>query len=69
MCVDNTECQPATKKSVFDLSAGPTHIVLYQKSIEAFSSNQAEARHQIRQTLIYELGHYFGTTEEQLKDV
>jgi predicted Zn-dependent protease with MMP-like domain len=26
---------PATKKSVFDLSAGPAHIVLYQKNIEA----------------------------------
>jgi predicted Zn-dependent protease with MMP-like domain len=26
-------------------------------------------RHQIRQTLIHELGHYFGMTEEQLKDV
>jgi predicted Zn-dependent protease with MMP-like domain len=24
---------PATKKSVFDLSAGPAHIVLYQKNI------------------------------------
>ena len=29
----------------------------------------AEVRHQIRQTLIHELGHYFGMTEEQLKDV
>ena len=33
------------------------------------SSNEAEVRHQIRQTLIHELGHYFGMTEEQLKDV
>jgi predicted Zn-dependent protease with MMP-like domain len=60
---------PATKKSVFDLSAGPAHIVLYQKNIEAVCSNEAEVRHQIRQTLIHELGHYFGMTEEQLKDV
>ena len=60
---------PATKKSVFDLSVGPAHIVLYQKNIEAVCSNEAEVRHQIRQTLIHELGHYFGMTEEQLKDV
>jgi predicted Zn-dependent protease with MMP-like domain len=60
---------PATKKSVFDLSMGPAHIVLYQKNIEAVCSNKAEVRHQIRQTLIHELGHYFGLTEEQLKDV
>ncbi|MFZ0730748.1 MAG: metallopeptidase family protein [Candidatus Sulfotelmatobacter sp.] len=60
---------PATKKSVFDLSVGPAHIVLYQKNIEAVCSSEAEVRHQIRQTLIHELGHYFGMTEEQLKDV
>jgi predicted Zn-dependent protease with MMP-like domain len=60
---------PATKKSVFDFSVGPAHIVLYQRNIEAVCSNEAEIRHQIRQTLIHELGHYFGMTEEQLKDV
>jgi predicted Zn-dependent protease with MMP-like domain len=60
---------PATKKSVFDLSMGPDHIVLYQKNIEAICASEAEVRHQIRQTLIHELGHYFGMTEEQLRDV
>ena len=60
---------PATKRSVFNLPAGPDHIVLYQKNIEAVCSSEAEVRHQIRQTLIHELGHYFGMTEEQLKDV
>jgi predicted Zn-dependent protease with MMP-like domain len=60
---------PATKRSVFNLPAGPDHIVLYQKNIEAVCSSDAEVRHQIRQTLIHELGHYFGMTEEQLKDV
>jgi len=48
---------PATKKSVFDVSVGPAHIVLYQKNIEAVFSDEAEVRHQIRQTLIHELGH------------
>jgi predicted Zn-dependent protease with MMP-like domain len=60
---------PATKKSVFDLSVGPAHIVLYQKNIEAVCSSDAEVRQQIRQTLMHELGHYFGMTEEQLRDV
>jgi len=48
---------------------GPAHIVLYQKNIEAVCSNEAEVRQQIRQTLMHELGHYFGMTEEQLRDV
>jgi predicted Zn-dependent protease with MMP-like domain len=60
---------PTTKKSVFDLSVGPAHIVLYQKNIEAICASEAEVRHQIRQTLIHELGHYFGMTEAQLRDV
>jgi predicted Zn-dependent protease with MMP-like domain len=60
---------PTTKKSVFDLSMGPDHIVLYQKNIEAICSSEAEVREQIRQTLMHELGHYFGMSEEQLKDV
>jgi predicted Zn-dependent protease with MMP-like domain len=60
---------PATKKSVFDLPTGPAHIVLYQENIEAVCSSEAEVRHQIRQTLMHELGHYFGLDEEQLKDV
>ena len=60
---------PTTRKSVFDLSTGPDHIVLYQKNIEAICSSETEVRKQIRQTLIHELGHYFGMDEEQLKDV
>jgi predicted Zn-dependent protease with MMP-like domain len=48
---------------------GPAHIVLYQKNIEAVCATEAEVREQIRMTLIHELGHYFGMTEEQLRDV
>jgi hypothetical protein len=44
---------PATKKSVFDLSIGPAHIVLYQRNIESVCASEIEVRHQIRQTLIH----------------
>lgn len=60
---------PATQKSVFDMSNGPDRIVLYQKNIEAVCSTDAEIRHEVRQTVLHELGHYFGMNEEQLKDV
>ena len=60
---------PMTHKSVFQLPTGPDHIVLYQKNIEAICSSEAEVREQIRQTVIHEFGHYFGMTEEQLRDV
>jgi predicted Zn-dependent protease with MMP-like domain len=43
--------------------------VLYQKNIEAVCSNEDEIRKEIRQTVLHELGHYFGMTETQLEDV
>ena len=60
---------PTTRRSVFDLSIGPDRIVLYQKNIEAVCRNEAEIRHEVRQTVLHELGHYFGMDEAQLKDV
>jgi len=60
---------PATRKSVFSLPTGPNYVVLYKKNIEAVSSSEAELRDQIRRTVIHEFGHYFGMSEDQLKDV
>jgi predicted Zn-dependent protease with MMP-like domain len=60
---------PLTKKSVFHGTSGsPDYVVLYQKNIEAVCSTEAEVREQIRRTVIHEMGHYFGMTEEQLKE-
>lgn len=60
---------PTTQKSVFMIPTGPDHIVLYQRNIEAVCRNDDEVREQIRLTLIHELGHYFGMSEDQLRDV
>ena len=60
---------PATQQSVFALPGGPARIVLYQKNIEAVCRSEAELRHQIRMTIIHEIGHYFGMDEDQLRHV
>ena len=60
---------PATQKSVFDLCSEPNRIVLYQNNIEAVCRDDKEIRHEVRQTVLHELGHYFGMDESQLKDV
>jgi predicted Zn-dependent protease with MMP-like domain len=60
---------PATQRSVFDLRTGPDHIVLYQKNIEAVCRTEQELRDQIKLTVMHELGHYFGMSEDQLRDV
>ncbi|MGD0225572.1 MAG: metallopeptidase family protein [Terriglobia bacterium] len=59
---------PRTEKSVF-YSAPPDHIFLYQKNIEAISRGDADVRQQIRATLLHEVGHYFGLSEEELRGI
>jgi len=58
-----------TEKSVFDVPRGPDHVILYQKNIEAVCRSEREIREQVRLTVIHEVGHYFGMSEEQLRDV
>jgi len=59
---------PRTEKSVF-FSSPPDRIFLYQRNIEAICSNEAEVRRQIRATLLHEVGHYFGLSEDELRGV
>lgn len=68
---------PITEQSVWG-ATGPNRVVLYQKNIEAFAREAAEEegkrvedviREEVRLTLLHELGHYFGMSEEQLEDV
>ena len=60
---------PLTQRSVFALPGGPDRIILYQKNIEAVCRDEQEVREQVRLTVIHEVGHYFGMSEEQLRDV
>lgn len=63
------EGTPVTEKSVWDAQPGPDRIVLYQKNIEAACETEDEIREEVRLTVLHELGHYFGMTEDQLEDV
>ncbi|MEJ2182392.1 MAG: metallopeptidase family protein [Nitrospirota bacterium] len=45
----------------------PARVVLYQKNIEAFSQSEEELVQEVRWTLMHEVGHYFGLTEEDLE--
>ena len=59
---------PRTLKSVFSADP-PDHIFLYQKNIEAVCSTEAQIVQQIRDTLLHEIGHYFGLSEEELRNM
>ena len=57
---------PRTQKSVF-AATPPDHIYLYQKNIEAVCATESQVARQIRDTLLHEIGHYFGLSEEELR--
>lgn len=59
---------PLTEKSAFSATP-PDRIILYQKNIEAICSTDEQVRRQIRATLLHEVGHYFGLSEDELRDV
>ena len=45
----------------------PDRIELYQKNIESICRTDREIVKQIRDTVIHEVGHYFGLDEETLR--
>ncbi|MBI3463849.1 MAG: metallopeptidase family protein [Planctomycetes bacterium] len=46
----------------------PNRITLYQQSIEAASRTRKEMEYEIRRTLIHELAHHFGFSEDELDE-
>jgi len=59
---------PCTQKSVF-AATPPDHIYLYQKNIEAVCATESQVVRQIRDTLLHEIGHYFGLNEDELRNI
>ena len=47
----------------------PDCIIIYQKPLERMSANRKELRENVRQTVVHEVGHYFGLDEEDLQSL
>jgi len=47
----------------------PSQIFLYRLNILEYCRSKAQVRLQIHKTLIHELGHYLGFSEQQLRDL
>ncbi len=46
--------------------APPDRITIFRRSILATASTRDEVRKEIRDTVVHEIGHYFGLTEHEL---
>ena len=47
----------------------PDRVVLFQGPIERDSEDEDDVRVAIGETLIHELGHYFGLSEEEIEEI
>jgi predicted Zn-dependent protease with MMP-like domain len=47
----------------------PDRITLYQRPIEEDCDDEDDVRAVIGETLIHEVGHYFGLSEEEIEDI
>jgi predicted Zn-dependent protease with MMP-like domain len=57
-----------SKGGLFDIPPPlPDTIVLYQKNLEEICASEEELIDEIRATVVHEVGHYFGLSEEELE--
>jgi len=61
---------PLPERSQDDVGALPDLIVLYQGAIEAYAEEFDEPIEKvIRETLVHEIAHYFGFSEEEMEKI
>ncbi len=47
----------------------PDVIVIYQKPIEEICASDEEVREKVQDVVLHEVGHYFGLSEEELREI
>jgi predicted Zn-dependent protease with MMP-like domain len=47
----------------------PDRIVIYQRPIESVASSPEEIEQAVADTVIHEIGHYFGFTDKELREM
>lgn len=60
---------PLTRRHVEDPCRYPERIVIYQRNIERMCRSKRRMVEQIRRTVLHEIGHHFGLSEQQLREL
>ena len=47
----------------------PDHITIYQQAICGICRTEPEVADQVRRTVIHEVGHYFGISDDRLREL
>ncbi len=60
---------PLTSRTSSYAGVLPDRITIYQRAICAVCDTEAEVVEQVRRTVIHEVGHYFGISDERLREL
>jgi predicted Zn-dependent protease with MMP-like domain len=60
---------PLTERSLEMTGAMPDRISIYQRNIEDCCETPEEVMEEIRVTVLHEIGHHFGLSEEDLEEL
>ena len=60
---------PLTERGWNYSNALPDRITIFQRPIEEDCENDDEIRAVVGETLIHEVGHYFGLSEEEIEEI
>jgi predicted Zn-dependent protease with MMP-like domain len=61
--------RPRTARSVEDSGTLPDIIFIFQEPIEAVSESREQLVRQVRITVLHEIGHHFGLSEQDLDEL
>lgn len=59
---------PLTEQSAFDADV-PATIIIYQQPLEHDYPDPAELRREVRRTVLHELAHHFGISDDRLHEL
>lgn len=60
---------PLTSRTTNYAGVLPDRITIYQQAICAICDTEEEVVEQVRRTVIHEVGHYFGISDERLREL
>ena len=60
---------PLTSRGSFYAGALPDRITIYRQAICASCDNEEQVADQVRRTVIHEVGHHFGISDEPLAEL
>lgn len=60
---------PLTERSVFHTVTQPDRIFIFQRPIESMCESEEQIAEEVRHTVIHEVGHFFGISDERLDEL